>query len=264
MLTGECSIQYLTQPPSTTVQGCNPYDQNERIRIVLQCVVKRHNYMSDQYDIVIKWFRENTTGAVVNLGTGEPDNEQMNMQFFDHTSIYHETKFLNQLYSPSLLGKYWCQVINTTADPDQPLMMSNVFTLLAPGDSSGSTCTGVQTVNNKTCADLPGVQLTTPLVLITTQLQTLTSTAAVAVSSYHTTHLLISPTPTELIPSTTTAITSLPAPCSCCRSVCGYSSTGHYTLLLLLNDHCDTDSSEKEEEEDCRTSYYSRSVYNSV
>ena len=66
--------------------------------------------MSDQYDIVIKWFRENTTGPVVNLGTGEPDIEQMNIQFVDHTSIYHddETKFCNQLYSPSLLGKYWC------------------------------------------------------------------------------------------------------------------------------------------------------------
>ena len=50
--------------------------------------------------------------------------------------IPRHTKFLNQPYSPSLLGKYWCQVINTTADPDQPLMRSNVFTLVAPGDYS--------------------------------------------------------------------------------------------------------------------------------
>ena len=63
----------------------------------------------------------------------------------DLSSIYHITAFLNQPYSPSLLGKYWCQVINTTADPDQPLMRSNVFTLLAPENyNSESVCTLVQ------------------------------------------------------------------------------------------------------------------------
>ena len=70
-----------------------------------------------------------------------------------------------------------------------------MFTLLAPGNYSGSTCSvNIQTVDNMTCADLPddplpvqtiplvlssttqptsshelqSVQLTTPLVLITT------------------------------------------------------------------------------------------------
>ena len=195
--------------------------------------------ITDEFEV--RWFRENTTGAVEDLGLGDP-NIPLGM---DWLSRYHNTAFTNQPYSPSLLGKYWCQVINTTADPDQTLMRSNVFTLLAPGDYSGPECTGAsafQFVNNQTCADLPiddplpapttplvlpsttqptsshdmrPVQLTIPLAPITTQLQTLTSTPAVAVSSYHTTHLLISPTPTELAHSTITAtatITSLPAP----------------------------------------------------
>ena len=190
--------------------------------------------ITDEFEV--RWFRENTTGAVEDLGLGDPNVQLSGM---DWISRYHDTAFLNQAYSPSLLGKYWCQVINTTADPDQPLMRSNVFTLLAPGNYSGSRCTGTVQVDNHTCADLPiddplpvqttslvlssaiqptsshdmqPVQLTTPLAPITTQLQT----PAVAVSSYHTTHLLISPTPTELTPSTiaatTTTMTSLPAP----------------------------------------------------
>ena len=92
---------------------------------------------------------------MVNLGTGDPDNKQMNVQFFYHTSQYHETKFLNKPYRPGLMGKYWCQVIKTGVTPHLPLMRSNVFTLLAPGNYNGPTCTGVQTVMNETCADLP-------------------------------------------------------------------------------------------------------------
>ena len=98
----------------------------------------------------IKWFRENTTGAVKDLGIGDPIDQQGT----DRISRYHDTAFINQPYSPSLLGKYWCQVINRTADPDQPLMRSNVFTLLAPGDYSGPTCSEVQREANLTCADL--------------------------------------------------------------------------------------------------------------
>ena len=109
--------------------------------------------MSDQF--MIKWFRENTTGAVEDLGLGDPVNEQG----IEQLSRYHNTAFFNQTYSPSLLGKYWCQVINTTADTDQPLMKSNVFTLLAPENYSGITCNSIpglkhQVVGNTTCADL--------------------------------------------------------------------------------------------------------------
>ena len=103
---------------------------------------------------MIKWFRENTTGVVEDLGLGDP----VTAVRIDQLSVFHRTAFLNQPYSPSLLGKYWCQVINTTADPDQPLMMSNVFTLLAPGDYRGTTCSSkpkleYQVVQNITCAD---------------------------------------------------------------------------------------------------------------
>ena len=102
------------------------------VLIALDCTIRRA-MVTDVFEV--RWFRENTAGAVEDLGLGDPDQSLSNTDWF---SRYHSTAFFNQPYSPSLLGKYWCQVINTTADPDQPLMRSNVFTLLAPGDYSGS------------------------------------------------------------------------------------------------------------------------------
>ena len=98
--------------------------------------------------------RENATGAVEDLGLGDPI-DQLDT---DRISRYHDIEFFNQPYNPSLLGKYWCQVI-TDNDPDQPLMRSNVFTLLAPGDYRGLTCSSIpelkfQVVQNVMCADL--------------------------------------------------------------------------------------------------------------
>ena len=133
----ECSFEYRRQLPSTTLIDCNPYDDNN-IVIALECVVRRMAGISTTF--MIRWFRENTTGAVEDLGIGDPVSQPSGSN--DRTSRYHDTSFLNQPYSPSLLGKYWCQVINTTADPDQPLMRSNVFTLLAPGNYNGSACSG--------------------------------------------------------------------------------------------------------------------------
>ena len=143
--------------------GCNPYDQNERIGILLECVVweqssedcrmccgEENLWRRREQSIEIRWFRENTAGVVETLGYGDP----IFRQSADLTSRYQDTKFLNQPYSPSLLGKYWCQVINTTADPDQPLMRSNAFTLLAPGNYNGSSCPEIQSTNNITCAHL--------------------------------------------------------------------------------------------------------------
>ena len=114
--------------------------------------------MSDQF--MIKWFRENTTGTVEDLGLGYPVIRLSVGQL----SHYHSTAFLNQPYSPSLLGKYWCQVINTTADR---LMRSNVFTLLAPGNYSGPTCSSIpglkyQVEQNITCAAQRTEQTTIP------------------------------------------------------------------------------------------------------
>ena len=173
---------------------------------------------------MIRWFRENTTGAVEDLGIGDPIFHQGR----DRTSRYHETALFNQPYSPSLLGKYWCQVINTTADPDQPLMRSNVFILLAPGDYSGSICMGssasVPEVANITCADLPGnqpVQLTTPLVLTA---QTLTSYAT----------LSLTPTEPTLSIAATTTITSLPAPAAAATGVIVYTAAGVSGGVLVM------------------------------
>ena len=146
-------FQYVRQPSSTTIQGCDPYDQDGRIRIRLQCAVKVHN----NFTLEIRWFQENTVGEVVNLGRGQPDNliSLPFTMFSEAVSIYHNNKLLGNQYNSSFLGKYWCQVINTTADSDQPLMRSNVFTLLPPDNYTKPTCLpSVQFINNVTCADL--------------------------------------------------------------------------------------------------------------
>ena len=189
ILTGQqCSFEYRSQPPSTTLQGCNPYDQIERIRISLECVVRRQSGVNTSYSI--RWFRESTGAVEVeDLGLGDPDQMLDSNDWF---SRYHNTAFRNQPYSPSLLGKYWCQVINTTADPDQPLMRSNVFTLLAPEEYNGSLpCTGVQTVmGNITCASLLNKA---DLSLISTRLIT-PFTTTTHTSVFHTPYNATTPT----------------------------------------------------------------------
>ena len=150
---GQCRFEYRTQPPLSTVQDCNAY-QGNIVKILLQCIVRRRTDVTDEFEI--RWFRENTTGEVENLGRGFPD-----IAFgTDWLSRYHNTLLVNQQYNPSYAGKYWCQVINTTADPDQPLIRSNVFTLLPPENYTGTPCSGIgavilQQIDNVTCADLP-------------------------------------------------------------------------------------------------------------
>ena len=137
-----CKLEYIRQPPNTL--HCSPYNYDGIIETLLECVVK---YQTNEFEI--RWFRENTTGAVEDLGLGDPNKSLGSMHWF---SRYHDSDFFNQQYNPSYLGKYWCQVINTTADPDQPLMRSNVFTLLAPENYTNQTCSGVQWESNITCA----------------------------------------------------------------------------------------------------------------
>ena len=102
---------------------------------------------------------ENTTGEVKNLtpnGTVCLHYNQPGTSFNDCSTRYY-IHVNNQQYNPSFLGKYWCQVINTTADPDQPLMRSNVFTLLPPDDytySEPRCSTPHQYIDITTCADL--------------------------------------------------------------------------------------------------------------
>ena len=124
--------------------------------------MRRHSTVNTNYSI--EWFRENTDGIVQCLGLGDPVSQLSSTdRSSDRASRYHDNKFFNQPYSPSLLGKYWCQVINTTADPDQPLMRSNVFTLLAPGNYSVAMCQStVQSSHDTiTCADLNQIETTT-------------------------------------------------------------------------------------------------------
>ena len=151
---GQCRFEYRTQPPSSIVYDCNPYRGNT-VRISLGCVVRRQINVTDNYKI--RWFRQNTTGGVEDLGRGNLDEALDN----DWLSRYRITELLNQQYNSSFAGKYWCQVINTTADPDQPLIRSNVFTLLPPDNymHTAPTCFRALTLQqlqvfNVTCADL--------------------------------------------------------------------------------------------------------------
>ena len=126
------------------------------IKISLECVVRRQSGVYDSFEV--RWFRENTIngGGVDDLGQGDPD--ELNA-VGDWISTYHRANLFNQQYSTSFVGKYWCQVINTTADPYQPLMRSNVFTLLPPDNYNGPHCSSssssTQVIDNVTCADLP-------------------------------------------------------------------------------------------------------------
>ena len=165
-----------------------------KINIALECVVRRLAGVNTTF--MIRWFRENTTGAVEDLGLGDP----LFQQDIDRTSRYHQTAFFNQAYSPSLLGKYWCQVINTTADPDQPLMRSNVFTLLAPEDYSRHRCMGtstIQQVDDIACADEP--ELTSPSTTIRTH-----STTVLQPSPTSTDTNMMRPHTTALSPAAST------------------------------------------------------------
>ena len=154
--------------------------------------------VTDEYEV--RWFRENTTGAIEDLGLGYPDI-LLGMEWI---SRYHDKAFRDQRYSPSLLGKYWCQVINTTADPEQPLMRSNVFTLLAPGNYSGPPCTVVQEVTSMTCADLQSISSTSIANIVSTMYHN-NAVDHVTTSSHP------SPTGSGMPPSTTLTIAGVSA-----------------------------------------------------
>ena len=149
---GKCSIQYIRQPPSTTIQDCDPYGRFDVIKRRMECIIRTPK--GTNIVLEIRWFMENTTGFVANRSFEETQTLS-NTRYVLVTSRYHDTKFNNQQYNRSFLGKYWCQVINTTADSDQPLMRSNVFTLLPPEYYTKPLCpSSFQFIDNVTCADL--------------------------------------------------------------------------------------------------------------
>ena len=164
--TGECTFLYIRQPPSTTIQGCSPYISTNKIllhvHVAIECIVRTRKDVNNTYEI--RWIMKNTTGEVNYL---TPNNTTC--QYTDAFKICtRRYNIHNQRYNPSFLGKYWCQVINTTADPDQHLMRSNVFTLLPPDKYSEPTCTVVQYKEKTTCANLTDQSKSSPLPFSTT------------------------------------------------------------------------------------------------
>ena len=171
LLEDECKFLYLKQPPTTTTDNCNPYqeyNENYTIEISMECLIVTKTNLNGTFQI--KWFKENKTGSLVDLGLGFPEHRTThNTMDFIINSRYHDILFLHQEYNTSFLGKYWCQVINTTADPDQPLTRSNVFTLLPPENYTGPSCAmSGQVINNVTCADMLESNQTLPLQNATT------------------------------------------------------------------------------------------------
>ena len=148
------------------MQDCNPYYTMDNLSYViwtrLECTVRTQKELQGMFEI--RWFKENNTEEVVDLGLGNVHAIHTNMTL-ETKSRYHSDRFFNRAYNPSFLGKYWCQVINTTADSDQPLMRSNVFTLLPPDNYTGQPCATSQFTSKTICADLT---IETPSFLSTT------------------------------------------------------------------------------------------------
>ena len=144
----------MGQPPSTT-DNCNPYKTAIHIPICLQCIVRTKTSLNGTYEI--RWFKENDT-SIVNLGRWSPEKYSLvfnTMYMYINTTSTYRLKQVTQQYNSSFRGKYWCQVINTAADPEQPLMRSNVFTLLPPEYYNEYRCpAGLFLQDNITCADL--------------------------------------------------------------------------------------------------------------
>ena len=143
----------------------------------------------------IRWFRERN-GQVEELGPGSYTVQVQE----DWLSRYHDTKLWVQPYSPSLLGRYWCQVIKTSVTPHQPLSRSNLFTLLAPEAYTCSNTAMIQTVTNITCADLPVPQH--QVISTATQHQVLSTTPQHQVLSTTPQHQVLSTTPQHQVLST--------------------------------------------------------------
>ena len=98
---GRCSFEYRQQPPSTTLQDCNPYNQNNEICITLECAIR--SILTTN----IRWFREYANGTVTDLGIGHKWLKGV---------AWHSEYYVNHEYNqlqPSVLGNYWCQVVNS-------------------------------------------------------------------------------------------------------------------------------------------------------
>ena len=81
---GQCGFEYRTQPPSSTVYDCNPYQDNI-VRILLTCIVRRQISVTDEFEV--RWFKQNTTGGVEDLGRGDLDEALGNDWLSQHKAI---------------------------------------------------------------------------------------------------------------------------------------------------------------------------------
>ena len=168
--TGQCTnFQYIVQPP--TELPCNPFNGNKwKLRTI--CTVQTLNG-SQSYEI--HWFQRDKNGVVTDLGRPE---------FFTsgnhRKEVYYGLHLNDKDFTESMLGTYWCQVIDTSQQPNLYLGTSNNFTILRPNeyDNGLSACLHTTTVSTSEtkCADDPPPPMTSTTLPLPTTLSTLIST----------------------------------------------------------------------------------------
>ena len=240
-------FQITEQPPSELT--CNPYDTTVsepvwRFRTV--CEVQRISG-SDSFEI--HWFHRDLMGNIEDLE--RPD-------FYTGNSMGQRAAFgnqwTNQVFTESMLGDYWCQVIVTSTQPDTHLGRGNTFTIEEPGyyDNELLTCSGSISVLETVCADEPSTSttisspitsMTTTIVTMTTGVTMTTSTSSniqTSATTSQSTHISSTTTTTYssiLLPSTVTnsiskisvSIPSLSSSSSTSHSISVSSSSSDYT-----------------------------------
>ena len=135
-----CShVKFTREPPDEDELQCNPFDRRSIWRLQLECKIK----VLDNTSYNINWYHRHlneTNDLMFNLV------QRSNMI----QSVFGE-QWINTTFNESMLGEYWCQVVNT----DSTNGISNVLTIHHPEcyNMSLSTCSGVQYINSSKCAD---------------------------------------------------------------------------------------------------------------
>ena len=175
--TGHCTdFQYTVQPP--TELPCNPFNGN-KWKLRTMCTVQ---ILSGSQSFDVHWFQRDKNGVVTDLGKPEFYTSGNNRK-----EVYYGLNLNDNDFTESMLGTYWCQVIDTSQQPNVYLGISNSFIILRPNeyDNGLSACLHTTTVSisETKCADDPPPPMTSTLLPSPTTLSTLVSIISTPLSS---------------------------------------------------------------------------------
>ena len=93
----------------------------------------------------LDWYHRDIYGIVVTVSVKSEHNTNIVQSWFG-------SLWINESFNESMLGEYWCQVVNT----DNTNGISNVVTIHHPEcyDMSLSTCSGIQSQKSSKCANV--------------------------------------------------------------------------------------------------------------